>query len=81
MTPLEKCARAMEAAANEWAFENDNPPWDCPYPLLARACLTALMEPTEEMLEAALTTSSRFGRPAMRNIWQAILNSILENRP
>jgi len=39
----------------------------------AASVLTALSEPTEEMILAALETNSRFGKSAMANIWQAML--------
>jgi len=34
-------------------------------------------EPTDGMLEAALTTGTRFGKPAMRNIWQTMYDAAL----
>lgn len=43
----------------------------------ATAALQALMEPTDEMLEAALTTSTRFGKPAMRNIFRTMISSAI----
>lgn len=39
--------------------------------------LQAMREPTDEMLEAALKTSTRFGKPAMKRIWQNMIDAAL----
>ena len=37
--------------------------------------LEAMREPTDEMLTAALETSTRFGKPAMKRIWQNMIDA------
>jgi len=80
MNMVEKMARAiMMARPNggcnvvDWEREGQENPHVEQAIKSARAVLTALSEPTEEMIAAALETNSRFGKSAMANIWQAML--------
>lgn len=41
------------------------------------AILNVLRDPDEAMIEAGLETNSRFGKPAMRNIWQHMIDTII----
>lgn len=41
----------------------------------ADAVLAEMREPDEAMVTAGLTTSSRYGKPAMRGIWQTMLDA------
>lgn len=40
------------------------------------AMLAVLRDPDEAMIEAGLETNTRFGKPAMRNIWQRMIDTI-----
>jgi len=73
MNMVEKMARAMARANYPGFSERDiDEIWEG-WAMEAEACLTALSEPSEEMIAAALETNSRFGKSAMANIWQAML--------
>lgn len=61
---LTACARAMEERAVSWSrgYPGLALPEECPYDILARACLTALAENvSEEMVEAADRAHSSAG--------------------
>lgn len=82
MNMIEKIARAIDDKANEWSSESGEPPWDMPYELMAMAVLTALSEPTQDMLNAAVDATDAGGGMSWVNRspqklfeqgWQAML--------
>ena len=59
---LEKCARAMERAAMDWADAPGNElniDEECPYPVLAMAMLNTLRNPDAGMVEAGYVEADR----------------------
>ncbi|WP_066703879.1 hypothetical protein [Sphingobium amiense] len=80
MKMVEKISRQMCLEAGydpDTIMSNDGPRWRY-YEPNAQAALRALEVPTEGMVEAGLTTSSRFDKAAMANIWSAMIAAARE---
>ena len=77
MSWLDRAADNMSITANKWMEDNGGPDsWiDIPMVILARAALTAMREPTPEMIEAGLAA----GRGPFY-MWQAMIDAALAEK-
>ncbi len=79
-TMIERMAKAM------WESGGHSEPWGGSYCVaetyrdMARAVLTALMEPSEAVLKSGFLAASGPLGPAVHSVWQAMLTAILEGK-
>lgn len=86
MTLRERIARRIFECAKEAGFVPINTAFDmtaiakAAWLSDADAILAEMREATAKMADAALTTGSRFGKPAMHNIWQTMIDAAIAER-